>query len=73
MDINQIIGVFALAFGALCLVGYGLLWSGREVKWLGKLGPMRERFGKPAGTALHFIAYVILPLVFGTLFLTMKQ
>ncbi len=69
MGLNQIIGIFALAFGAFSLVGYALLITGREVKWFRKLEPMRERFGQSGGTALHFTAYVIVPLVAGTIFL----
>lgn len=69
MDFNQIIGIFALLVGVVDLLGYALLMTGREVKWFGKLEPMRKRFGQSGGTAIHFTAYVIVPLVAGTIFL----
>lgn len=54
------IGILAVVFG---------IFSGvmRFVKpsMFKKLGPMKEKFGQSVGTAIHFVAYVIVPLGFG--------
>lgn len=54
------LGVFGLAFG-----GYtSVLRLTRPAK-LGKLEPMRQRFGAVAGSTIHIAAYSIAPIVFG--------
>ena len=56
-----------VGIGALA-IGYGI-FSGvmRFVKpsMFKKLEPMREKFGTVAGNAIHFVAYVIVPVGFG--------
>lgn len=49
-------------------VGYGLYTAYARSKSpasVGKLEAMRTRFGPAAGTALHVIAYTVLPVLFG--------
>ncbi|HEX7128290.1 MAG TPA: hypothetical protein VF406_21265 [Thermodesulfobacteriota bacterium] len=49
-------------------VAYGLYTTYARVKSpssFGKLAAMRSRFGHAAGTAVHVIAYTVLPVVFG--------
>ena len=60
MRTDQLIGVFALGFGVVTLVL-------RFVKpdALGKQKAMRAKFGDGPGTAIHVIAYTILPIVVG--------
>ena len=73
MNINLIVGWFAVAIGSIHLLGYLMLLAGKPVGWFGKLEPMREKWGQKAGTALHFTAYVLVPLVGGVIFLTSEQ
>jgi len=69
MNINLFVGWFGLIIGGVGLFGYGMLLGGRSVPWFGKLEPMRQRFGQVPGTLLHFIAYVVMPLAVGFVFL----
>ena len=40
-----------------------------DSKMFSKLGPMKERFGDTAGTAIHVISYTVLPLLLGSVLL----
>ena len=62
MSPNLIFGTILFAFGLLSLV---LRFVSPESRMFSKLGPMRERFGHKAGTAIHWGAYTVLPLVIG--------
>lgn len=67
---NTTIGMLALLFGAFTLGGYVLKAFGRGPDLLfRKLGPMQQRFGKRLGAAIHFTAYVAIPLTAGVVFL----
>ena len=60
------LGLFGLGFG-----GYTTFLRFTNPTKLGKLGPMREKFGPSAGNAIHVIAYSVAPMVFGVMmFLT---
>lgn len=63
MTTNGLIALVALIVGLAGAAGYAMLAPGRTAPWMGKLEPMRERFGRGPGTALHVAAYVGLPLV----------
>jgi len=62
MDTNLIIGLFALLFGLVTLIGR---FVAPDSAMFSKLGPMKERFGDRAGTAIHVVAYTVMPLVLG--------
>ena len=55
------VGVFALVYGFVVLA---LRARGKEGPF-GKLSVMKERFGAEAGSRIHFIGYVVLPLALG--------
>ena len=52
--ITMALGLFGLGFG-----GYTTFLRFTNPTKLGKLGPMREKFGPSAGTAIHVIAYSV--------------
>ena len=54
------LGVFGLGFG-----GYTSLLRFTNPEKLGKLQPMRQKFGATAGNAIHLAAYSVAPIVFG--------
>ncbi len=58
------LGVFGLGFG-----GYTSLLRFTNPAKLGKLEPMRQKFGATAGTAIHLIAYSVAPIAFGVVML----
>ena len=58
--ITVILGIGALGFGAFTTY----LRFSNPAK-LGKLEPMRHKFGHTAGTAIHVVAYSVAPTVFG--------
>jgi hypothetical protein len=66
MDMNLIIGIFAVIFGITTLIV-------RQIAphKFTKLNAIQERFGKKVGYIIHFSAYTIMPLVFG--FITIKN
>ncbi len=68
MTFNQLVALVALAVGVAGLLSYVALWLGRPTPLLRKLGPMQARWGRTVGTGLHFIAYVVVPLVAAWLF-----
>jgi hypothetical protein len=63
MTANQLIALVALAFGLLGTAGHLLHALGRPTPLLRKLEPMQARWGRGAGTAIHFAAYALAPLV----------
>ncbi len=66
MSIDQIFGIVFLVLGFLSLGAYLAHFVGVELPvsfW--KLKPMQDRWGKILGTILHFVGYVIVPIVFG--------
>ena len=65
MDIATVlIGAAALAYGVFTI--YARL---KKPSLLGKLGPMKEKFGSSAGNIIHIIAYTVVPLVAGAVFI----
>lgn len=70
MSFEQIFGIFCLVIGFLSIVSYIGHFTGMKLPvsfW--KLKPMQERWGKVPGTIVHFIAYVIVPIVVGVFLL----
>ena len=62
MNTHLVLGALALGYGLFTLTArFALPESGL----FRKLGPMKERFGPALGTALHWTAYTLAPLVFG--------
>jgi hypothetical protein len=55
-----IIGVAAISYG----IYTGVLRLLKPEK-LGKLGPMKDRYGAGAGSFIHFIGYTASPIAFG--------
>ena len=58
--ITVLLGVFGLAFG-----GYTTFLRFTNPAKLGKLGPMRDRFGHGPGTVIHIAGYSVAPIAFG--------
>jgi len=58
------LGVAMCGFGAFTSVVYFV-----KPSLLGKLEPMKERWGPGAGMALHVTGYVILPITAGIVFI----
>jgi hypothetical protein len=56
------IGLLAIAYGA-----YSAVMRVRRPSAFKKLEPMKARFGERLGDALHFVSYVLVPLLFGLL------
>lgn len=54
------LGVFGLGFGS-----YTTFLRFTNPAKLGKLEPMRQKFGKGAGTAIHVAGYSVAPIAFG--------
>ena len=74
MRFDEIVAYVVLALGALNLIVYIAHISGVKLPvsfW--KLEPMRQRWGKGAGTALHFTAYVLAPIVLGVILLSSRK
>lgn len=70
MNIQQILGVGFLVLGLVSLSSYTDELSKIRISWFYKeLKPMQDRWGKKAGTILHFISYVVAPIGFGVFFL----
>ena len=62
--VTMLLGAGAMGFGS-----YTTYLRLSDPSKLGKLGPMREKFGEKAGTAIHTVAYSIVPLLAGLIFL----
>jgi hypothetical protein len=58
---SLVVGIAACAYAAFVLV---MRLRGRDDKFR-KLGPMREFWGPRLGSAIHYVGYVVIPLVFG--------
>jgi hypothetical protein len=59
-----IIGVAAILFGL-----YTAFLRAKQPGKLGKLEAMKKKFGATAGNLVHLIAYTVLPLVVGAVFI----
>ena len=64
MTTSTVIGALAILFGLFTGVAR---FVAPNSAIFSKLEPMKERFGPTAGTAVHVVAYTLLPLVFGVL------
>ena len=64
MNMNIIIGIFAIIFGV-----YTLYVRATNPGKFGKLQAMKERFGASAGTTINIVAYSVLPIIFGIVIL----
>ena len=62
MDGNLVFGVLALLFGLGTLVAR---FVAPNAGMFAKLEPMRQRLGPRLGTAIHVVAYTVMPLVAG--------
>lgn len=60
MELNTIIGFFAVAFGLYTLIARQIV-----PHQFAKLGPMKEKFGDRGGLAVHFLGYTLMPLIIG--------
>jgi len=60
MELNTMIGFFAVAFGLYTLVARQL-----APHQFAKLGPMKEKFGDKVGFVVHFLGYTLIPLIVG--------
>ena len=66
MTVEQVFGVVFLAMSAVSVVAYIGHFTGTKLPvWFWKLRPMQERWGAVLGTVMHFISYVVAPIVFG--------
>ena len=65
MTVDKLIGIFALGFGIVTLV---LRFVKPQV--LGKLEPMKQKFGNGLGTAIHVFFYTLVPIIAGIIFLS---
>ena len=70
MSQDLILGILALAFGLFTLV---LRFVAPGSKLFSKIDAIKERFGDTAGTAIHWFAYTIVPLVLGILLILSSQ
>lgn len=61
--INLIIGSVIIIYAVVMFV-LRTFGDGKQVK---KLEPMKEKYGERTGSAIHFFAYVAVPLIFGLL------
>ena len=61
------VNLTTIAFGCVPLLFalFTLVARVRHPHMFAKLAPMQQRFGKRLGTALHIIAYSLVPLAFG--------
>ena len=65
MEFDFYIGVFFLVVGIVFLIGRIF----KIEKMFGKLEKMKEFWGPTRGSIIHFIVYVILPIVVGIIFI----
>lgn len=63
---NLLFGIFALCIGLISI--YFRVF--KNSKGFGKLDAMKERFGDRAGTVIHVLAYTVVPLLVGVIFIT---
>ena len=64
MELNPMIGFFAVVFGLYTLVA-------RQIAphQFAKLEPMKEKFGDKGGFVVHFLGYTLMPLIVGIVLL----
>ncbi|MAI30349.1 MAG: hypothetical protein CMM07_01605 [Rhodopirellula sp.] len=64
MELNTMIGFFAVVFGLYTLVA-------RQIAphQFAKLEPMKEKFGDKGGFVVHFLGYTLMPLIVGIVLL----
>ena len=60
----MLLGALAMAYGL-----YTLIARSRTPEKFGKLEAMKKQWGPSAGNAVHLIAYSIVPIVVGVVFL----
>lgn len=72
MSVNNIVAIVALAVALASLVGHVLVRMGRPAPWLGKLTAMQQRWGRPRGTIIHLLAYVVAPLVIAAVLMALE-
>lgn len=61
---NLITIIVGLIFSGYGIWVFVLRLQGRDEKFK-KLGPMRRVYGEKAGSLIHYIGYVLIPLGFG--------
>ena len=66
--IQIVLGVAAVGFGIITLALR--IWAPHR---LGKLDAMKARFGPRGGTAIHVLAYTVMPVAFGILALVLAR
>ncbi|MEM1182817.1 MAG: hypothetical protein AAGM22_31015 [Acidobacteriota bacterium] len=54
-----------LGLAAILYAGYTFYVRSQNPEAFGKLTAMQDRWGEKAGTALHLVAYSIVPFIFG--------
>ena len=64
MTTSTVIGVLAILFGLFTGVARFVAPNSRIFS---KLEAMKGRFGATAGTAIHVVAYTLMPLAFGAI------
>lgn len=62
MSATIVTGALAIAFGLFTGVAR---FVAPQSRIFSKLEPMKQRFGAVSGTALHVMAYTVLPIGFG--------
>jgi hypothetical protein len=72
MSLNTIVAIVALAVALASLAGHVLVRLGRPAPWLGKLTAMQQRWGRPRGTIIHVVAYVVAPLLLAAVLLALE-
>ncbi len=61
---SAVLGLFAICFG-----GYTLFLRNSSPEKLRKLTAMKSAWGESKGNAIHLVAYSILPIVLGVMYL----
>ena len=73
MSGDQVFGGIFISLGLLSLITHLAYFAGFKVNAMfRKLEPMQRQWGDKLGTVLHFIGYVITPIIFG-IFLLLKN
>jgi hypothetical protein len=58
--VNLILGSFAVGYGVLTLI-----IRAKNPAMFGKLATMKQQWGDTTGTAIHVIAYSVMPILVG--------
>ena len=61
MQVEFYLGIFFLIFGIISLIGR--IFKIKKMFW--KLEPMKQFWGDRVGSIIHFIGYIVIPIVFG--------